>query len=119
MLRLLLAALFVLLHVQTGSAIPTPKQCLDEKTLRDVLTAQMPDVELASLVGIDAASFVASFNIIPPVSQIAADTVLIIGLHKGAQVALAFFKSGCMVSRGMMPRAQADQLLLQLERSGA
>jgi hypothetical protein len=119
MLRLLLAALFVLFHVQLGSAIPIPKQCLDEKTLRDVLTTQMPGAELASLVGIDAASFVASFNIIPPVSQITADTVLIIGLHRSAHVALAFFKSGCMVSRGMMPRAQADGLLLQLERSGA
>jgi hypothetical protein len=119
MLRLLLAALFVLFHVQTGSANPIPKQCLDEKTLRDVLTAQLPNAELASLVGIDAASFVASFSIMPPVSQISADTVLIIGLHRSAQVALAFFKNDCMVSRGMMPRAQADQLLLQLERSGA
>jgi hypothetical protein len=119
MLRLLLAALFVLFHVQTGSANPIPNQCLDEKTLREVLTAQMPDAEIASLVGVDAVQFIASFNIIPPTSQIIADTVLFIGWHKGSQVALAFFKNGCMVSRGLMPRAQADQLLLQLERSGA
>jgi hypothetical protein len=119
MLRLLLAALFVLFQLQTGSANPIPNQCLDEKSLRDVLSAQLPDAELASLVGIDAVTFIAGFNTIPPVSQISADAVLIIGIHKGAQVALAFFKNGCMISRGLMPRAQADGLLLQLERSGA
>jgi hypothetical protein len=119
MLRLLLVALFVLLNVQTGLANSIQKQCLDERSLREVLTAQIPDVELVTLVGIDAASFVAGFNIIPPVSQISADAVLIIGLHRGAQVALAFFKTGCMVSRGLMPRVEADQILLQLERNGA
>jgi hypothetical protein len=119
MLRLLLMALFVLFHVQTGLANPIQKQCLDERSLREVLTAQIPDLELVTLAGIDAASFISVFNIIPPVSQISADAVLIIGIHSGAQVALAFFKNGCMVSRGLMPRAQADQILLQLERSGA
>lgn len=119
MLRLLLAALFVLFHVQTGSANPIQNQCLDETSLRDVLTKQMPDAELASIAGIDALGFIAMFNAIPPVSQISADAVLLIGLHKRVDVALAFFKNGCMVSRGLMPRPQADQILLQLERSGA
>lgn len=119
MLRLLLAALFVLLHVQTGSANPIQVQCLDEKSLRDVLSAKIPDAELASLAGIDAVGFIAGFNAIPPVSQIMADSVLLIGIHNSTQLALAFFKNGCMVSRGGMPRTQAEQLLLQLQRGGA
>ena len=119
MLKLLLAALFVLSHVQIASANPIQNQCLDARTLRSVLTAEMPDVEIASLAGVEAAFFVARFNAIPPVSQIASDSVLIIGVHRSAQVALAFFKSGCMVSRGLMPRTQAEDILLQIERSGA
>ena len=45
-----------------------------------------------------------------------ADAVLVIRLARSADVALAFFKSGCMVARGGMHRAMADQLLLQLHR---
>jgi hypothetical protein len=119
MLRLLLVALFVLYYVQTGSANPIQNQCLDEKSLRDVLSAKLPKAELVSLAGVEAISFVASFNAIPPLSQISADAVLLIGFENAAQVALAFFKNGCMISRGGMPRAQADQLLLQLQRNGA
>jgi hypothetical protein len=119
MLRLLLVALFVLFHVSAGSANLIPNQCLDPKSLRNILTTQIRDVEIASLAGVEAAFFVMRFNTIPPVSQIASDSVLIIGMHKSAQVALAFFKDGCMVSRGVMPRAQAEDILLQLERSGA
>jgi hypothetical protein len=119
MLRLLLAALFVLFQSSFGLANPIQNQCLDEKSLRDVLSVKLPRAELVSLAGIDAISFVASFNAIPPISQISADAVLLIGFENGAQVALAFFENGCMISRGGMPRAQADQLLLQLQRNGA
>ena len=117
--RLLLAALFVLTTVQSGLANPIQNQCLDEKTLRDTLTHEMPRVDMAALAGPEAAFFLAAFNALPPVSQIAADHVLIIGLKNSADVALAFFKDGCMVQRGVMARAAADQLLLQLERNGA
>jgi hypothetical protein len=119
MLRLLLVALFVLFQSQLGLVNPIQNQCLDQKSLRDALATHLPDAELASLSGVEAVAFIAAFNAIPPVSQIAADSVLIVGLHKGAHVAIAFFKNGCMVSRGLMPRAQAEDLLLQLERSGA
>ena len=119
MLRAFLAALFVLFHVQLGSANPTPNQCLTEATLRNVLSAKLPEAELVSLAGLDAISFIASLNAVTPSAQIVADAVMIIALKQRADVLLAFFKNGCMVLRGMMPRAAADQLLLQLERTRA
>lgn len=119
MLRLLLAALLVLLQVHHGLANPIQNQCLDERTLRDVLSLQKPGVEIVSLAGVEANLFVSGFNLIPPLSNIIADGVLVVSLHKGEQVALAFFRNGCMTARGLMPRARADQLLLQIERSGA
>ncbi len=116
MLRLMLAALVLLFHVSLASANPIPDQCLGEKSLRDVLSAQVPDAELVTFAGTDAVNFIAAFNALPPVSQVGADVVLVITLSHRADAALAFFAKGCLVARGMMPRAQLEQLQLQLQR---
>ena len=119
MLQQLLAAAFVLLAVFNQSPKQTPFQCLTQGILRETLTENIPDIEIAELARTDAQQFLQLFNSLPPQTAGKADSVLLLGMKNAQQIVIAFFKNNCMTGRAVLPRPLVEQLLLQIERSGA
>jgi hypothetical protein len=75
-----------------------------------------PAVELRQIESGDAKAFVSAYNAAPPVSAIAADTVLLASLPGDGVMRIVFFRAGCVAATGRIPASVARRILEEAER---
>jgi hypothetical protein len=97
-----------------ASSLSTPRNCVDEQSLRGAVQSELPNLNITTITGPEAGAFIAGFNALPPQTNAKAESVLLLTMPEAPQAVIVFFSGGCLIGKAAMPRPLLETLLRQL-----
>jgi hypothetical protein len=118
-LRFLAGALALCVALPTA-VLAEGETCTTRDQLSALIAERLPQAKVVTLGGSEARMFMATFNRLPPATEMAADEIVIVDQASGMPIVrVVLFERGCMKRIGALPRGMVQALLNAVTRGGA